>query len=74
MAVFDEGVDRGGAVVDAGVLRNGLELSWEFMLNPRNYGRYESWQPSCTALPVRGRRGAGNQALGLKKVRAFGQR
>jgi hypothetical protein len=31
-------------------LRNELELSWQFMLDPRNYGRYESWQATSHCL------------------------
>lgn len=31
-------------------LRNELELSWEFMLDPRNYGRYESWEATTHCL------------------------
>jgi hypothetical protein len=31
-------------------LRNELELSWEFMLDTRNYGRYESWQATTHCL------------------------
>jgi hypothetical protein len=31
-------------------LRNELELSWEFILDPGNYGRYESWQATVHCL------------------------
>ncbi|QOT19322.1 DUF3841 domain-containing protein [Paenarthrobacter sp. YJN-5] len=31
-------------------LRVELERSWEFMLDPRNYGRYESWQATTHCL------------------------
>lgn len=31
-------------------LRAELEMSWEFILDPGNYGRYESWQATMHCL------------------------
>jgi hypothetical protein len=31
-------------------VRKELDLSWEFMLDPHNYGRYESWQATVHIL------------------------
>ncbi|MDQ0618668.1 hypothetical protein [Arthrobacter globiformis] len=31
-------------------VRRELEDSWEFMLDPANYGRYESWQATVHSL------------------------
>lgn len=56
---FDEVDDRiraAGVALDAGYrhwpedVRTELELSWEFILDPGNYGRYENWQATTHCL------------------------
>lgn len=52
----DGHVRAAGVTLDAGYrhwpadVRTELEDSWEFMLDPTNYGRYESWQATVHAL------------------------
>lgn len=52
----DARVRAAGVASDAGyrhwpeALRTELELSWEFILDPGNYGRYESWQATMHCL------------------------
>ena len=52
----DARIRAAGVALDAGYrhwpedLRTELERSWEFILDPGNYGRYESWQATVHCL------------------------
>ncbi len=68
----DARVRAAGVTPDAGYrhwpedLRSELESSWEFILDPGNYGRYDNWQ-ATRARPVRERRHAGGPAATLSR-------
>lgn len=57
-AEVDDRIRAAGVPLDAGYrhwpedLRTELEQSWEFVLDPVNYGRYECWQATVHCLHV----------------------